>query len=141
MTFTPAPKPSPRVSLSDKAKRVTRQVRLARVNAKRKKSEFARAYGSKERVEWVKAQACVMCSHLEVATVQPCHNAHTVSGGKGRKADANTIIPLCPEHHRQYDDYIEPFDRYGVRDFFRAKADDTERRWQAFQELNRTTND
>lgn len=60
----------------------------------RKPSEFARIYGSKARVEWVKDQPCVVCGFV------PSENAHIVTGGMGRKADFDTIIPLCRFDHR-----------------------------------------
>ena len=69
-----------------------------------KKDDFARVYGSPERVEWTKASPCVICG------LGPCENAHVGSGGMGRKADCSAIVPLCAprgqwqghhaEHHR-----------------------------------------
>lgn len=57
---------------------------------KRSKAEFARIYGSKKRVEFVKSLPCVSCGitgYIE--------NAHIETGGMGRKADYDKIIPLC----------------------------------------------
>lgn len=31
----------------------------------------------------------------------PCENAHVSSGGMGRKADANRIVPLCHACHEE----------------------------------------
>jgi len=67
---------------------------IKRTNPKRKAKEFARCYGSKERVEFVKSQYCIVCGG------RPSENAHTVSGGTGRKADYTTIVPLCAKDHR-----------------------------------------
>ena len=79
---------------------------------KRSASEFARIYGSRERVEWVKTLPCAVASCG--LSCGPCdgeiHNAHTVSGGKGRKADAATVAPLCAKHHAAFDQYKPPFD-------------------------------
>lgn len=62
---------------------------------KRSASEFRRIYGSRQRVEAIKAMRCTVphCPH------GPCHNAHTEGGGMGRKAGWETIVPLCPTHH------------------------------------------
>lgn len=57
-------------------------------------SETRRIYGSKARVAWVKSLPCAGCNR------GPCINAHTESGGTGRKADHTTIIPLCERCHR-----------------------------------------
>lgn len=42
-------------------------------------------------------------------------NAHTRTGGTGRKSDAKYIAPLCDKHHREYDD--------GGHETFGAKYD------------------
>ena len=62
---------------------------------KRSASEYARIYGSKERVEWVKSSPSV------ASGLRPCVNAHTVNGGTGRKADACWIVPLTDAEHRE----------------------------------------
>lgn len=68
---------------------------MKRVNTKRRKSEFARCYHSKARVEWVKGFPCVEC------TKGPSENAHIASrAGAGRKGDYAKIVPLCPRCHR-----------------------------------------
>lgn len=72
---------------------------MARAAMKRKSrsvSEFARIYGSRARVAWIKAQPCVACGR-----VGQSENAHTESGGMGRKADAEFIVPLCILDHRR----------------------------------------
>jgi hypothetical protein len=106
--------------------RLARKTPLRRTAMKRgkgrKPSEFARIYGSKERVEWIKSLPCVGCG------ATPSDNAHTVSGGKGRKADAETIAPLCPDRfdrvgcHTKYDQHQPPFDRADARDRVQAHA-------------------
>lgn len=60
---------------------------------KRSASDFARVYGSKARVEFVKSLPCVACN------ATPSDNAHIKSGGMGRKADYTDIVPLCSKCH------------------------------------------
>jgi hypothetical protein len=41
----------------------------------------------------------------------PIENAHIVTGGMGRKADAALIIPLCHSHHLALHDFgVEAFE-------------------------------
>ena len=61
----------------------------------RSAKSFARIYGSKERVAWIQAMPSVVSGRT------PCVNAHTVSGGMGRKADYHTIVPLTDAEHRE----------------------------------------
>lgn len=76
-------------------KRKTKLVAKTKPKAKKRTtSDFARVYGSKARVEWVKSQPCVACHS------GPCENAHIKSGGVGRKADFTQIVPLCASCHR-----------------------------------------
>ena len=70
---------------------------VPKVNVARKKRNFARAYGSKERVEFFKALPCHFCGKV------PSENAHLVTGGAGRKSDAHTIIPADRECHAWLD--------------------------------------
>lgn len=60
---------------------------------KRTENDYARIYGSRERVAWVQAQPCIACNRI------PSENAHTRSGGTGRKADYTQIVPLCRPCH------------------------------------------
>ena len=66
---------------------------LPKKNPARAAAAFQRAYGGKERVEWVKSLGCVICGG------SPCDAAHVKSGGMGRKADARWTVPLCRTHH------------------------------------------
>jgi len=76
-------------------KRKTKLVAKSKPKARsRAPKDFARVYGSKARVAWVAAQPCAACGK------GPCENAHTKSGGVGRKADYRHIIPLCAACHR-----------------------------------------
>lgn len=106
---------------------------LARSPMKRKArpaSETLRIYGPPERREWVKSLACLgrLCGGRCEGAID---NAHTVNGGKGRKADADTIVPMCRAHHRLYDGYKAPFDREPTRELMKSFAADVERAWQA----------
>lgn len=116
---------------------------------KRSPEEYARIYGSKERVEWVKALPCVTTwrddwwkfrgDHsngriLYGGTGTACkgkgENAHIVSGGTGRKADAELIVPACHHHHAEMHRGVQTFEtRYGV-DLPKSAAQ-IEERWQA----------
>lgn len=95
------------------------------VNAKRREAERARAYGPRARRDWLTSQPCLVCG------TTPTEQAHTVSGGMGRKADADTIVPLCHAHHaEQHAHGAATFEaRYSVD--LAAAAADTERRWLA----------
>lgn len=93
---------------------------------KRSASEFARIYGSKARVKWMKLQPCVVCDWA------PSDGHHTENGGTSRKGPAESIVPLCRLHH-------DEFHRFGVvlsggriyaRVDLRALASLTEYRWQ-----------
>lgn len=95
-------------------------------NAKRRQSEFARCYGSKERVAWIRAYPCVWCFSF------PSDNAHTESAGMGYKAGYETIVPLCRSCHRRYDEYKYPFNSEPVRDGLKQFAARIERLWQRY---------
>lgn len=107
-------------------------------NPKRRKAEFARAYGGADRVAFVKSLPCAVClirGHTE--------NAHVGNGGMGRKSDYRMIVPLCapiggmPGHHELLHAWGRKFFEasYGVD--LDAIANATERAWLAY--LNRTT--
>lgn len=72
-----------------------RQKPMRARNAKRRTSEFARCYGSRARVAWIKHLPSV------VSLGRPCVNAHVRNGGAGRKADARYIVPLTDAEHRE----------------------------------------
>ena len=68
------------------------------VNPARKAREFARAYGSQARVEWIKAYGCLVCPRVG------SQNAHLPSkSGAGRKGDAKYCVPLCHQCHNDLD--------------------------------------
>lgn len=109
----------------------------------RKASEFKRIYGSKARVEWVKAQPCAWCG---LYGVDPrcggiSENAHTENEGLSRKGHYTTIVPLGHFHHTQYDNYKIPFDTIPARVLMKVLAGRTEQRWlehQSQHQLKRT---
>lgn len=94
----------------------------------RRPSAFARIYGSKARVTFVKGLDCAWCGR------GPCDNAH-VGGAKGigYKAGFEHIAPLCRECHQAYDEHRAPFNRALVREFVKARAPEVERLWQHHQ--------
>lgn len=79
-----------------------RAVPLKKSNVRRKQREFQRAYGGHERVAFVKSLPCIV-SYVTGATCSgPIDNAHVTddgSKGKGRKAGAACIAPICRQHH------------------------------------------
>ncbi|HSH44398.1 MAG TPA: hypothetical protein VK966_00945 [Longimicrobiales bacterium] len=86
---------------------------LPKRNPARRDREWARAYGSEDRVAWVQRQPSV------VSGKRPCVNAHVRTGGTGRKADARWIVPLTWEEH-------EDLHRVGVATFQREHGVDLE---------------
>jgi hypothetical protein len=104
---------------------------------KRSASEFARVYGSRARVAWIKGLPCIACVAASPLFGMPgaslSHNAHTVSGGQGRKADAATIVPLCASHHRRYDEYKAPFDYEPARDAMKRAAARIDAEWDRIE--------
>ena len=84
----------------------------------RSAAEFARIYGSEERVGWIKARWCIKCGKT------PCENAHLPSrSGMGRKGDYTPIVPLCHTCHEAKVYMANPA-------WWRSVAAWTERLWQ-----------
>lgn len=83
----------------------------------------------------MKSLGCVYCTAVSpffgIQTVGKCHNAHTENGGRGRKGDYTSIIPLCPTHHRMYDQHEKMFAVKVVRDGLKATAEEVQKRWEA----------
>lgn len=115
-----------------------RKTRLRSSNPKRKRTEWQRAYHSKARVEFVKRLPCALS---DVIGLPARVNAHTKSGGVGRKADYTTIIPLTPHlhelQHRQ--GWRATFAAAGwlppknIDHTLRYMADHTETLWRRYQ--------
>lgn len=102
---------------------------IRRKTKKRKPSEFARIYHSKERVTWVKSLGCFFAPSGEC--VGPIDNAHTESGkGTGYKAGYEVIVAACRKHHQQFDQRQAQFAIASVRAKVRQLAADTEKAWQ-----------
>lgn len=103
-------------------KRSTKRIRPR--NLERQKKEFARAYHSIERVEFVKSLPCV------AGCLRPSQNAHIETGGAGRKADYDKIVPLCFYAHRLFHSWGRvSFEKHFSIDLD-ALAADTERCWR-----------
>lgn len=102
---------------------------VKRVNAKRRRKEWGRAYGSPERVQFVASLPCAFGGRWERCAGK-IENHHTRNGGRGRKGDAATIVPLCTLHHDELHDkgVATMEEQYGVD--LKAEAALTETRWQ-----------
>lgn len=101
---------------------------VRKVNPARREREWARAYGSTERVYYIGQHlACI----VHGCEARECENAHTETGGMGRKADADTVVPLCTRHHAEYHRGAESFaSRHGL-DLEQA-ARETEAKWALY---------
>ncbi len=108
-----------------------RRTRVKPRNAKRKASEFARCYGSKERVAWIRSLPCIICELRSTPQVGPSDNAHVTGDGMGRKADARFIVPLCRMHHACYDIHRPPFHIGLVRKWAYNKSAEIDAMWSA----------
>jgi hypothetical protein len=73
-----------------------RRTPIRKANSKRKASRFATAFGSRERVEAIKAMPCCVCGS------RPSENAHIRSRAAG--GTWQDIVPLCRAHHREQHD-------------------------------------
>jgi hypothetical protein len=108
--------------------------RRAGIGKTRKPSETLRAYGPPARRRFVTALPCVYCvavSPMFALVGGKRHQAHVETGGTGRKADADKIVPLCASHHRRYDEHRFPFDMQEARDYVKSWAPKIEAAWQA----------
>lgn len=130
-------RPARRATVNGARKPVKRSTRVRVRNVGRHKTEWARAYHSAARVAFVKSLPCSACGFDGFPLRE---NAHTFSGGTGRKADYETIIPLCkPCHTRQHNVgwlALLAMVGSGVTDLRRwliATAADTETKWQESQ--------
>lgn len=60
----------------------------------------------------IHGRACIVCAQ------GPCHPAHVIDRSLGGGDDPLAVVPLCPTHHREYDDgflslleHLEPHHR------------------------------
>ncbi len=65
----------------------------------RKASTFDRIYGGQDRAKTMRMRPCDHCGHRPTDDFQN-ENAHTESGGMGRKAGWETVVTLCKACHR-----------------------------------------
>jgi hypothetical protein len=90
-----------------------------------KPGEWERKYHSLERVMFVNTLPCIACG------LEESQNAHTRTGGMGRKSDYTTIVPLCDDHHREHHAGAKSFAARYKLDLAR-EALVTEAKWLAF---------
>lgn len=121
-----------------RTKPLKRKTPVKKRNAKRRESEFARCYHSRERVAFVKSLPCAAKSWECRGAI---HNAHTATGGIAWKAAASTIAPLCATHHERFDQYRVPFNDPLNRLLIRAAAARTESLWLESQHPTRNSTD
>lgn len=108
-----------------------RKTRLKPINRERRTKEWARAYGSEERVFFV--ATCLACAVPICPDFGQNENAHIETGGTSRKADADKVIPLCERHHKAHHAGAETFvARYSID--LELSARETERAWQLYGE-------
>lgn len=62
---------------------------------KRSAADYARIYGSVDRVQWIAAQPSVASGR------GPCVGHHVQGGGGSRKADACWIVPITASEHAE----------------------------------------
>lgn len=112
--------------------RLARGARIKAVNRKRRQTEFARCYGSRARVAFVKGLPCIVCF------MSPSDNAHTVTDGMGRKAAYTAIVPLCRRCHQDYDQHRGDLAGPTMRRTIQNMAPKIEQLWQAHLNATRT---
>lgn len=125
------PVPKPPRSLPKPRKQIARS-RVRKSNPKRRKSEFVRCYGSKQRVEFVNALGCI-CRTTRCLG-QKVDNHHIRTDGMRRKAGYDQIVPLCRFHHILLHNttmHRTAFENCFGLDLAQC-ARDTEQAWQAF---------
>ena len=98
---------------------------------KRSAAEQERIYGGETRLKWIQAQGCL----VEASDLSDCvgdvANHHVQTGGTGRKADAEFIVPLCHGHHDEAHHGRTTFEwKYGIN--LREEAAKLEKRWQVW---------
>ncbi len=122
-------KPRKLIKRSAPPRRSTTPTRRSPIKTKKRKpSEFSRIYGSKARVAWVKSLECWWRGPTCQGEI---HNAHTITGGMGRKAGYTTILPLCARHHDRFERHRIPFDNALIREAMQYSAASIEDAWRA----------
>lgn len=77
----------------------------------RKRAEFVRCFGSKERRAWINAGGCCIPGCTTGEVVQNAHVGSHVESGMGRRGDADTVAGLCLTHHRMQEGRTAAFER------------------------------
>lgn len=81
----------------------------------RSSSETKRIYGTKAHQQWLRAMPCLGCARVGTDE-RPHHLHHTRNGGLSKKANAETLVPLCFGCHWL-------LHQHGPETFERAHAD------------------
>lgn len=102
-------------------------------NAERASKEYARTYGSVERVLWVQSWPCCAMHFPGHVCGGRVENAHAKGDGMGRKSHHANIAPLCRAAHAAYDTHKAPFDIEANRDYVKAFAAHVHAIWTAHE--------
>lgn len=157
-TFAPAPKPQPRSAadrlnrriaqsrkleksrrspIAKSTKPIARNSRSPVRNTARKASEFARCFGSVERVQWVKSLPCLACLLVDRqygwGKIENAHVARDGSEGMSRRGGFRCIAPLCRGHHIRFDRRLAPFHDPNQREFIERHGERIAQRWDQLQ--------
>lgn len=109
---------------------------IARRNKKRQAVEFARTFGSRERVLWVKSLPCLACLLVDTlygwGKVENCHvtDPGNEKGGS-RRANHRGIVPMCRGHHVRFDRRLAPFNDPAQREYIERQAERIAAKWDA----------
>jgi hypothetical protein len=105
-----------------------------KVNRKRKAKAFARAYGGRDRLAFVKSLPCI-AGNSRGTCAGEIHCHHIEVGGAGLKAPADKTVPLCSLHHLiLHNEGRQTFElAYGVNLQDEARA--TELRWKIASDM------
>ena len=98
---------------------------------KRTAGEYARIYGIKARVAWVKLSECVCCG-TQGTPEHPNANHHTETEGLSRKGHYSTIVSVC--HHCHHLHHTGKLGR--EREWWLEQARLTQARWEARSKSN-----
>lgn len=81
---------------------IVRRKPLKKVNAKRRKRESLRAYGTEERRVWMTSRDCLTCGQPSTEERRSQQSHLRSKSGAGRKGDARYTIPSCDCCHKLY---------------------------------------
>lgn len=98
---------------------------LPKTNPVRRAKNLLRAYGPKERREWISRQPCIL------GGAGPIDPVHVKTGGTGYKADAKWVVPLTHSYHEELHQHGQStFEaKYGIDLHWWAQVIDA--RWEA----------